>query len=263
MPADKPPKKGKLSFKGEKKEKKRKRKNRDDDESRDQAQLLEDGWVRVDALDDLVGPIYITHPSDPTICLTVDENDRFFAYPLADHMSTSEPMIVNQVFVGSRLLGSTSRFTFKSYRGKYLSSDKIGVTSCDREAISGLEEWEPVVTDAGVAFQSTHGTFLMVDQVADGGFKIRADADDIGFCETFRVYCQAKFKNKRKKETKAKFDADQAELDNVKKNQSWGGGKLHMTREDSKRLKKAKSEGRINEAMLDRRALMKADRYCK
>jgi hypothetical protein len=48
-----------------------------------------------------------------------------------------------------------------------------------------------------------------------------------------------------------------------KKNQSWGGGKLHMTREDSKRLKKAKSEGRINEAMLDRRALMKADRYCK
>lgn len=36
-----------------------------------------------------------------------------------------------------------------------------------------------------------------------------------------------------------------------------------MTREDSKRLKKAKTEGRINEAMLDRRALMKADRYCK
>jgi protein FRG1 len=190
----------------------------------------------VDALDDLVGPVFITHPSDPTVCLTVDENDRFLAYPLPSDVPPDEPMIVNQVFVGSRLLGSTSRFTFKSYRGRYLSSDKIGVTQCDREAISGLEEWEPVVTEAGVAFQNTHGKFMMVDQVANGGkkklehthtfrhsqvalgyigFKIRADADEIGFCETFRVFCQAKFKNKRRKETKAKFDADQAELDNV------------------------------------------------
>ncbi|CAO3593448.1 unnamed protein product [Absidia cylindrospora] len=172
-------------------------------------------------------------------------------------------MIVNQVFVGSRLLGSTTRFTFKSYRSKYLSSDKVGMTQCDREAISGLEEWEPVITEAGVAFQNTYGKFMMVDQVANGGFKIRTDAEDIGFCETFRVFCQARFKNQRRKDKKAKFNADQAELDNVKKNQSWGGGKLHMTREDTKRLKKAKSDGRINEAMLDRRALMKADRYCK
>jgi hypothetical protein len=129
------------------------------------------GWVRVDALDDLVGPVFITHPSDPTVCLTVDENDRFLAYPLPSDVPPDEPMIVNQVFVGSRLLGSTSRFTFKSYRGKYLSSDKIGVVQCDREAISGLEEWEPVVTEAGVAFQNTHGKFMMVDQVANGGKK--------------------------------------------------------------------------------------------
>lgn len=129
------------------------------------------GWVRADALDDLVGPVFITHPSDPTVCLTVDENDRFLAYPLPSDVPPDEPMIVNQVFVGSRLLGSTSRFTFKSYRGKYLSSDKIGVTQCDREAISGLEEWEPVVTEAGVAFQNTHGKFMMVDQVANGGKK--------------------------------------------------------------------------------------------
>ncbi|KAI8077694.1 FRG1-like family-domain-containing protein [Halteromyces radiatus] len=261
--ADKPPKKGKLLFKGDKKEKKKKRKHRDE-EDRDQAQLTEDGWVRVDGLDDLVGPVFITHPSDPTVCLTVDENDRFLAYPLPEDVSSEEPMIVNQVFVGARSVGSTQRFTFKSYLGKFLSSDKVGVTRCDREAISGPEEWEPVITEAGVAFQNTYGKFMMVDQVANGGFKIRTDAEEIGFCETFRVFCQARFKYKRKKESKEKkFNADRAELDNVKKNQSWGGGKLHMTREDSKRLKKAKAEGRMNEAMLDRRSMMKADRYCK
>ncbi|KAI9301221.1 FRG1-like family-domain-containing protein [Cunninghamella echinulata] len=260
--SDKPAKKGKLLFKGDKKEKKRKRKHRDEDE-RDKAEFTQEGWVRVDSIQDLVGPLFITHPSDPTICLTVDEEDRFFAYPLPEQASTTEPMIINQVFVGAKLVGSTTRYTFKSYNGKYLSSDKVGVTSCDREAISMTEEWEPVVTEAGVCFQNAYQKFLMIDQVADGGFKIRTDSDDIGFCETFRVYCQAKFKYKRKKEEKEKINANQLELENVKKNQTWGGGKLYLTHEDSKKLKKAKSEGRLNEAMLDRRSKMKSDRYCK
>ncbi|CAO3615081.1 unnamed protein product [Cunninghamella blakesleeana] len=260
---DKPAKKGKLLFKGDKKEKKKKRKQRDEDEY-DGAESTQEGWVRVDSIDDLVGPIFITHPSDPTICLTVDEEDRFFAYPLPEEVSKTEPLIVNQVFVGSKLIGSsTSRFTFKSFAGKYLSSDKVGVTKCDREAISLTEEWEPMITEAGVVFQNAYQKYLMVDEVANGGFKIRADSDDIGFCETFRVYCQAKFKYKRKKEAKEKIKTDQLELENVKKNQSWGGGKLHITHEDAKKLKRAKSEGKFHEAMLDRRSKMKADRYCK
>ncbi|ORX51626.1 hypothetical protein DM01DRAFT_1307385 [Hesseltinella vesiculosa] len=217
----------------------------------------------IESLDDLVGPVFITHPSDPTICFTVDEGDRFLAYPLPEHVSQQEPIIVNQVFVGARLLGTTDRFTFKSFQGKYFGSDKVGVVHCDVEAISGLEEWRPIITDAGVAFQNAYDKFLMVDQVADGGFKVRADADETGFCETFRVYCQAKFKYKRKKVAKEKFDAGQAEVDNVKKNQSWGGGKVKLTSKDAKALGKAREEGRLNEAMLDRRAKVKADRYCK
>lgn len=47
------------------------------------------------------------------------------------------------------------------------------------------------------------------------GFKIRADSDDVGFCETFRVYCQARFKRKVKKEKKEKIDPTAQELENV------------------------------------------------
>ncbi|KAI8068255.1 FRG1-like protein [Gongronella butleri] len=224
--------------------------------------FLDLGWVRADSLDDLVGPVFITHPSDPPICFTVDENDRFIAYPMPEDVVHDEPLIVNQVFVGARLLGTTDRFTFKSYLGKYLGSDKIGAVHCDVEAISGLQEWRPIVTDAGIALQNTYDKFLMVDETANG-FKIRADADEIGFCETFRVYCQAKFKYKRKKVAKEKFDANQAEVDNVRKTQSWGGGKMKLTSKDARALERARSEGRLNEAMLDRRAQMKADRYCK
>ncbi|KAF7727528.1 hypothetical protein EC973_007429 [Apophysomyces ossiformis] len=261
--SDKAPKKGKLVFKGDKDRKKKKRKSsdRDDDEGSGSGPT-EQGWVRADTLDDLVGPVFITHPSDPPIGLTVDNDHRMLAYPL-ESTSLTEPKIVNQVFVGARLVGQTNSFTFKSCHGKYLSSDKVGVVSCDREAIGGAEEWRPTLTDAGYAFQNTHNKFLMVDEIAGGGFKLRADSDDVGFCETFTVYCQARFKRKQKKEKKEKTNAGQIELDHVKKYQSWGGGRIMMTKEDTRTLKRAKQEGRFAEAMLDRREKVKSDRYCK
>ncbi|ORZ01789.1 FRG1-like family-domain-containing protein [Syncephalastrum racemosum] len=221
------------------------------------------GWVLVESVDDLVGPLYITHPSEPPVCFTIDEDDHLLAYPLGDDQSHTEPTIVNQVFVGARLVGTTNTFTFKSCHHKYLRSDKFGVVSADSEAISGLEEWNPSITDAGIAFQNAHNKFMMIDEVANKGFRIRADSEEVGFCETFRVYCQSRFKRKAKKEKKEKVDDSSLEVDNVRKYQSWGGGRLHTTKEDRRELKRAKQEGRAAEAMLDRRAKVKSDRYCK
>jgi len=53
-----------------------------------------------------------------------------------------------------------------------------------------------------------HNKFLMIDEVAGGGFRIRADADDVGFCETFRVFCQSRFKYKPKSKSKDKDGGD-------------------------------------------------------
>jgi protein FRG1 len=170
-------------------------------------------WVRADSIEDLTGPLYITHPSDPPICLTVDPDDRFLAYPITESPAP-EPTIMYQVFVGSRIVGSTDAFTLKSANSKYLSSDKFGVVECNSEAIGGQEEWKPVATEAGFAFQNVHGKFLMADEIAGGGVRIRADADDIGFCETFRVYCQSRFKYKPKTKKKAD-DSIGSEYDNV------------------------------------------------
>lgn len=103
------------------------------------------------------------------MCFTIDEDDHLLAYPLSDDQSHSEPTIVNQVFVGARLVGTTNTFTFKSCHQKYLRSDKFGVVSADSEAISGLEEWNPSITDAGIAFQNAHNKFMMIDEVANKG----------------------------------------------------------------------------------------------
>lgn len=172
-------------------------------------------WVRADNLEDLVGPLFITHPSEPPVCLTVDDDDRFLAYPLPNlDESSAEPIIMQQVFVGSRILGITDAYSLKSANGKYLSSDKFGVVNCDSEAIGGQEEWKIALTDAGIAFQNIHGKFLMIDEVAGGGVRVRADADDVGFHESFRVYCQSRFKYKAKPKKKA-TDSTGTELDNV------------------------------------------------
>ncbi|RCI01828.1 hypothetical protein CU098_011897, partial [Rhizopus stolonifer] len=221
-------------------------------------------WVQADKIEDLVGPLFITQPTEPPACLITDEFDRFMPYPLPDlYERTPEPTIIQQVFVGQRIVGSPNGFAFKSSNGKYLSSDKFGVVECNCEAIGRQEEWRPVITDAGFAFESVHNKFLMIDEVAGGGLTIRADAEDAGFCETFRVYCQARFKYKPKSKSKTKSNDDESGSGSIKKYQSWGGGKIHHGGLSKREAKKAKTDGRLAEALLDQRAKGKADRYCK
>ncbi|KAG2180914.1 hypothetical protein INT43_008494 [Umbelopsis isabellina] len=281
-----PPKKGKLTFKGDKENKKKKKRKADSEDRSHDKESSSEGWVLCDQLDDLVGPLFITHPSDPAICLTVNDLELLVPYPIPNLYDESPaPTITNQVFIGARVVGSSSAFTLKSSLGKYLSSDKFGVVSIDREAVSMIEEWKPTFTDGGVGFQNAYDKFLMVDEIAGGGntlpvhaekqqydsdsglffsgFKIRADAESLGFCETFRVYCQARFKRKAKMSKKEVVDASGVELDNIKKFQSWGSSRHMGTEQDMRELKRAKKQGNLSETLLDRRSKMKSDRNCK
>ena len=55
----------------------------------------------------------------------------------------------------------------------------------------------------------------------------------------------------------------QVELNYVKKFQKFQDHKIKLCSDDRRALMKAKAEGDFHEVMLDRRAKMKADRYCK
>lgn len=161
-----------------------------------------------------------------------------------EDLHTAEPTEVRQVWVVSKIHG-TDKYSLKSHHNKYLSCDKIGVLSATREAIAHEEGFIPVKTDAGWALQTAREKYVGVDDPKSGGsIEIRGDAEDIGFCQTWIVRGQAKNRKKGKREgDKVKDKITRKELEEQ--------AGIKLDDEQVKKLKRARREGRFNEALLD------------
>ncbi|CAG8471351.1 12677_t:CDS:2, partial [Racocetra persica] len=251
---------GKLSFKGDKSSKKKKKRKAEESIEEEGSQ---EGWVPVATQEDLVGPLFFIFNGEPLSCLFCSEKDHSIGVrPLPDkNLQTCDPEEVSFVFVGSKIAGSTDCISLKTFDGKYLASDKFGAITAEREAIGPQEEWRPIMRSDGIALQNYYDKFLSVDEIADGGYKLRADVETIGFCETLHVKCQARFRKKSKSTKKESKPISEYEIEQIKKYQTWGGGRIKTTKDDISELKKAKKEGSFSEALLDRREKVKADRY--
>lgn len=243
----------KLRFKGEKPRKKRKHAEHDDDDGeagpsshrRKRRQEGDDGdedgktWVMPDRVEEIRGPVFIIHPSDPApACVAFDATRGRAVFHSLDKdkekgeddddesggggVLSKTPTDVSQVWVATRVAGSDSltlRTGIASSTGsgetKFLSCSEHGVVSAFREARGPQESWTPIVLPDGmVAFQNIYEKYLGLDEVAGGGKTLRGDAEEIGFNERFWVKVQARFKKeageeerkKREGETKAKID---------------------------------------------------------
>jgi protein FRG1 len=108
------------------------------------------------------------------------------------------PTDVAQVWVTTRVAGSpTINLRTGTGEGKFLSCDKHGLVSADRDARGPQEEWTPVIfPDGMVAFMNIYEKYLSVDEVAGGTLQLRGDSEEVGFRERFWV----KIQNKHKKE---------------------------------------------------------------
>ncbi|GJE87168.1 FRG1-like domain-containing protein [Phanerochaete sordida] len=277
----------KLKFKGEKTKKKRKREPDEEGEStsrrrrRDEDDDAPETWVLPEEANDIRGPTFVIHPSDPSpICITYDTTRGRIVLQSLDKEKTEDdqeppklldriPTEVSQVWVITRVAGSpTINLRTGVGEGKFLSCDKHGIVSADREARGPQEEWTPVVfPDGMVAFQNIYEKYLAVDEVAGGQLALRGDSEEVGFRERFWVKIQSKYKKEahaeeRKRKEGMSIDDNLDEASANKTFQAWGAGRSILSTDDKKELKKAKKEGRLAEALLDRRAKLKSDRFC-
>jgi protein FRG1 len=228
----------KLSFKGDKKTK-RKRKHRDDDDDDNGVKKAKrekkedehpDAWVFPDNPNEVRGPTFFFHPSDPPVCITYDATRRKITLvPLSRPEindtdidtkpdSTGQaaflsytPSETSQVWVITRVAGSeTVNLRTGAAEGKFLGSTVHGLVSADREARGPQEEWTPVILppDSGaagmVAFQNVYEKYLSVDEAAGGVLQLRADSETVGFNERFWVKVQGKYKKEATEEVRKK-----------------------------------------------------------
>lgn len=209
----------KLKFKGEKPKKKRKREHGDDDKrggsSRRKVDEQEpESWVMPENVNELRGPTFIIHPSEPPISINYNSTAHRIVLNALDKERADDnevvklldrtPADVSQVWVITRVSGSaTINIRTGTGEGKFLSCDAHGIVSADRDARGPQEEWTPVVLPDGmIAFMNVYEKYLGIDEVAGGTLQLRGDSEEVGFAERFWVKIQNKYKKEANDEEK-------------------------------------------------------------
>lgn len=257
---------GKLLLKGEKrkkhkdkKHKKHKRKKEDPEEKARKELEKEDikvhaGWWNVKDVSKMKGNIAIEFGNGAYI--SAMDNGMFTLGP--PHSDGEGPAPTEQL-TGIPL--SDTKIAFKTGFDKYLGVTKAGRVTGVSDAIGPKEQWEPIFQDGKTALLSIgNNSFMSYDEEGDivakcvtAGddqiLKIRTDNDrDVKVDDT---PVEEKVGNMK-----------DCEVNYVKKFQSFQDRRLRVNEGDSSKLDVAKTDGKLHEVLLDRRAKMKSDRYC-
>ncbi|CAA9997742.1 unnamed protein product [Nesidiocoris tenuis] len=282
-------KKSKLVLKGEKHGKKKKKK-RSDKERREKSEhepvvdndrINHGGWGKVDHIRDMAGAVAIEFENGCYVCALdnglftlgaphqpgeYSPTDKCQLHPMPVHYQyqfnyltgegPSPEEILTAVVVNDR------KVAFKSGYDKYLGVTKEGTVTGRADAIGALEQWEPVFEDGKLALQSCMNCFMSVKDEDDSIVAEKRTAGEKEFCSV---------RSQKEKITDAQPDVpveergkiSEIEINYVRKFQKFQDKKLKVNSESRSVLKRARDEGSLHETLLDRRAKMKADRYCK
>lgn len=250
---------GKLVLKGEKqksKKRKRKREHQDDKSSNttDEDAVTHGGWWKAKNISEISGTVAIEFGKQ--MYMKALDNGLF---TLGAPHNEGEGPLPEEILTAFRV--NETKIALKSGYGKYLGVDKKGVVIGRSDAVGGMEQWEPIFQDDKCAILSNTNCFMSV-----------TDDDDIvcqnkaaGSTEYVCIRSVTQRVNDLHKDTPKEEQGSLAdvEVNYVRKFQKFQDKKLKINKDGRSELEKAKNEGNLHEALLDRRSKMKADRYCK
>lgn len=251
----------KLVFKGEKSKSKKRKHKKDKAETQEIRDLVDEdavqhgGWAHCKTVQQITGSIAIEF-GNQTYIKALD-NGLFTLGAPHDHGDGPAPEEILTAFPVNE-----TKVAIKSGYGKYLRVDSEGAVTGRSDAVGPMEQWEPIFEDGKMALLSATGCFMAVDPENDD---VVASSRKVGPNEILRIRSSAPQDNTGEDEgpSEEKGNIGEIEENYVRKFQKFQDKKLRMDTSDRTVLKKARVEGDLHEALLDRRSKMKSDRYCK
>lgn len=255
---------GKLNLKGHKdkkhkKSKHRKRKHDESEPSDSKSSDREDteihgGWWEIKTFNNITGNVALEVGERTYVCAL--DNGLLALGPPREH---GEPPDPTEIFTALKL-GET-KIAFKSGYGKYLSVDMEKRVIGRSEAIGTREQFEPVFQEGKMALNGCNSCFVSCDD--DGDIMCQSTTAGSGEMIQIRSSISREEDPKDKVPKEERGSIREAEVNYVKKFQSFQDRRLRVNADDVSHLKDARREGKLHEKLLDRREKMKADRYCK
>ncbi|XP_053692658.1 protein FRG1 homolog [Sabethes cyaneus] len=253
--------KGESSSGSKRKHKKHKKESKDGSSKRSRVEVDADaqkhgGWWKVTKLTEITGSVAIQFGKRAFIRAL--DNGLFTLGAPHDEGDGPDP---EEIFTA--VLINEEKVAFKSGYGKYLKVEKDGMVTGRSDAVSSVEQFEPVFEGNRMALlAAANGCFISVDPEDDAVVAIKKKVGENEIC-VVRSCAVREQKAAKEVAVEEEGDLNQVEINYVKKFQKFQDKKLRVNTEDKTTLKRAKEEGALHEALLDRRSKMKADRYCK
>ena len=216
---------------------------------------------------DPMGKVFASYLIDDELEV-VEDNDKTISI-----VQDFEPSEVRQVWIASRVAGTNDKISIRSFQGKLLSCDQVGILSATREAISPQEEFtlvlfkeegeekekeKPKPKPKKFGLRTVYGKFVSLEFDKEGNPQARADSELLGVNETWSVRIQERNRNKSDSKLSGMGVIKGSHISR-RELESRAGRKL--TLEEATKLKTAWKNGSINEAVLDLR--VKTSRHDK